>query len=143
MNSTTILLFLADVILATHFAFVLFAVVGQLLILAGWLGNWHWVRNAWFRFTHLGLVIFVMIEDWLQVACPLTVAERWLRHMAQAPTYDKSFIAHWLGKLQRAFIDAPHSTFVVISTVFGVLVIVSFLLYPPRVESVQPPESMS
>jgi len=131
MNSAVIMLFLADVVLAAHFAVVLFAVVGQLLILAGWLGDWRWVRNIPFRVVHLGLVVFVMIEDWLQVACPLTVAERWLRRMAQSPSYDQSFVAYWLGKLQHAFVGAPQSTFMMISTIFAILVVVSFLGYPP------------
>ena len=42
-----------------HAAYVAFVVVGQLLIFAGWLARWQWIRNAWFRGIHV-LTIFIV-----------------------------------------------------------------------------------
>ncbi len=44
---------LADAILVTHFAFVVFVVFGFLLILVGLLARWSWIHNRKFRITHL------------------------------------------------------------------------------------------
>jgi hypothetical protein len=44
---------LADAVLALHVAFVCFVVIGLLLVLAGGALRWSWVRNPWFRWSHL------------------------------------------------------------------------------------------
>ena len=43
----------ADALLLAHVLFVLFVVLGLLLVFAGWRRSWSWVRNPWFRVAHL------------------------------------------------------------------------------------------
>jgi hypothetical protein len=53
--------FLADLIVTVHVGYVAYVLVGQVLILVGWWREWEWVRNVWFRSTHLlaiGVVVF-------------------------------------------------------------------------------------
>lgn len=57
---------LADVTIALHAVFVLFVIVGQVLILAGWLRGWGWTRWRLFRLLHLGSIGFVVLEAWLK-----------------------------------------------------------------------------
>ena len=43
----------ADLILIAHASFIAFVVLGQVLILAGRVAQWGWVRNFWFRAAHI------------------------------------------------------------------------------------------
>ncbi len=83
-----------------------------------------------FRLLHLVAMGFVMLEAWFGVTCPLTVVENVLRAKAGAAAYDRSFISHWLERL--VFYTAPEWVFTLIYTVFAMLVIVTWLAYPPR-----------
>lgn len=121
---------LADFILLLHVAYVLFVVGGQLLILAGWGLGWSWTRHRLFRTLHLLAIGFVVIEAWLGISCPLTVAENVLRASAGGGVYATSFLGHWLGRV--IFYTAPTWAFTAIYTVFALIVIISWLLYPPR-----------
>ena len=44
---------LADLVLLVHFLFVLFVVLGLMLILVGGAFGWRWVRDQAFRVAHL------------------------------------------------------------------------------------------
>lgn len=122
--------FFADAVLVLHFAIVVFVVGGLVAVLAGnWLG-WRWVNNWWFRLTHLAAIAFIVIQTWLGQWCPLTTLESWLRMQAGAGSYTESFIEHWL---QRAiFFEAPFWVFTLIYTVFGLLVVLAWRVYPPK-----------
>jgi hypothetical protein len=65
--------FLADLILILHFAFVAFVVAGWLTVWAEWLLRWGFVRNFWFRITHLLAIGVVASESLAGMVCPLTV----------------------------------------------------------------------
>jgi hypothetical protein len=54
--------FWADVIVAFHTAYVAFIVVGLVAICVGALLRWGWVRNPWFRYTHLIAIVIVAGE---------------------------------------------------------------------------------
>jgi len=120
----------ADVLLILHVAFVLFVVVGLVLILAGGFWRWSWIRNPWFRAGHLVAIGMVVIQAWLGLICPLTTWEMALRESAGQPTYGGSFIAHWLHRF--LYFDAPPWVFTLCYTVFGALVMLSWVLIPPR-----------
>jgi len=110
--------------------FVLFVVGGQLLILAGWLGGWGWTRRVLFRALHLGSIGFVVLEAWFGVPCPLTILENKLRIRAgEAAAYQASFIGYWVGRL--LYYDAPPWLFTTIYTAFSLLVVLTFVFYPP------------
>jgi hypothetical protein len=120
----------ADFVLITHVAFVLFVVVGLLLILCGGFLGWHWIRNPWFRALHLAGIGLVVVQAWLGVVCPLTTLEMYLREKAGDQTYSGSFIAHWLQKL--LYYEAPPWVFILCYTLFGVAVLGSWLRFRPR-----------
>lgn len=78
---------LADAILVLHTGIVAFVVLGLVaILLGGWL-DWVWVRNLWFRITHITLVGFIAAQAWLGELCPLTVWEQGLRRRAGQAAY--------------------------------------------------------
>ena len=123
-------LILADVVVALHAAFIVFVVGGQVLILAGWAAGWRWVRNLWLRLLHLLAIVFVVLEAWLSVPCPLTVLEWKLRRLAGVASYEGTFIGEWLHWL--IFYDAPSWVFTVVYTAFAALVVVTFVGCRPK-----------
>jgi hypothetical protein len=123
-------LIFADAILFIHAVFVVFVVLGLLLICAGGLRNWSWVRNLWFRLAHLLSVGIVVLQSWLGMLCPLTVWEVALREKAGDVVYTGSFVAHWLESL--LYYRAPDWVFVVVYTAFGMFVIASWFFVRPH-----------
>lgn len=127
---------LADSILVLHVAIVAFAVLGQLLFMAGGWRGWAWVRTPWVRLAHLALIGFVVGQSWLGEICPLTVWEQSLRLQAGLGSYGGSFIEHWLSRL--IFFNAPAWVFIAAYTAFGTLVLLSWWWWPPRWKRAQP-----
>jgi len=130
MQTSTLYLLAADAILYSHALFVLFVVVGLLLILAGRPMAWAWVRNPWFRLAHLLAIGVVVLQSWLGAMCPLTSWEMTLRAKAGDATYSGSFIAHWVETL--LYHQAPAWVFTVCYTAFGALVLASWFWVRPR-----------
>ncbi len=130
MEPETFYLIAADAILLIHAFFVAFVVFGLLLIFAGKLRYWAWVRNFWFRIAHLVAISVVVLQSWLGAICPLTIWEMNLRAKAGDTLYEGTFIAHWLDKL--LYYQAPEWVFIVIYTLFGALVVGSWIWVRPR-----------
>jgi hypothetical protein len=120
----------ADAVLLLHVLFVVFVVAGLVLILAGRLMAWAWVRNWWFRVTHLAAIGVVVLQSWLGVICPLTKLEMALRDRAGDTTYAGGFVSHWLETI--LYYRAPAWVFAVVYTAFGALVLLSWFWVPPR-----------
>ena len=129
-DSATFYLFAADALLTLHVLFVAFVVFGLLLILAGKVLNWSWVRNAWFRLTHLVAIGVVVLQSWFGMICPLTIWEMALRNKAGDAVYAGTFISHWLESI--LYDRAPAWVFAVCYTVFGALVVLSWFWVRPR-----------
>ena len=72
----------ADLMVAVHFAYVAYVVVGQAAIMIAAPFKWQWARNPWFRFTHLAAIGYVAYEAIYHIRCPLTVWEEQLRALA-------------------------------------------------------------
>jgi len=121
MNDPLIYRILADGMLVAHFAFVVFVVVGFLLILIGLAADWNWVRNRYFRLAHLAAIAVVVLQAWAGRICPLTLWENILRQRAGQETYTETFVQHWLHRL--LFYEAEPWVFTAIYTVFGALVL--------------------
>ncbi len=119
----------ADFILVTHALFVAFVVLGLAAILPGRYWHWGWVRNRWFRGIHLLAIGIVIAESWLGLICPLTEWESRSREAAGGSVYSSSFIQHWLHEI--LFYDFAPWVFTAAYTVFGILVIIAWLLVPP------------
>lgn len=129
MSSPTLYLAAADALLLTHSLFVAFVTVGLLLILVGRYLAWSWVRNPWFRILHLAAIVFVVLQSWLGMICPLTLWEMELRAKAGDAVYAGSFIAHWLEQL--LYFAAPDWVFIVSYSAFGLLVLLSWFWVRP------------
>lgn len=80
---------LADFVVAAHLAFVVFVLMGGLLVLRN--RRWLWLHppalawGAWIEFT--GRI------------CPLTPLENWLRRKGGGPGYASTFIEHYIEPL--------------------------------------------
>jgi hypothetical protein len=120
----------ADAVLLLHVSFVVFVVAGLVLVLAGRLMSWAWVRNWWFRAAHLAAIGIVVLQSWLGVICPLTKLEMALRDRAGDTTYAGGFVSHWLETI--LYYRAPAWVFAVVYTAFGALVLLSWFWVPPR-----------
>jgi hypothetical protein len=122
--------FLADLLVALHFAIVAFVVVGQVLILIGIPLGWRWIRNMWFRLGHLAAIGFIVTLAFKGASCPLTLWEQQLREAAGQDFYSKSFIGHWLQRV--LYYDVDSAILDLCHIVFGLLVLFTFLVAPPR-----------
>lgn len=121
---------LADIVVLVHAAYVMFVVLGQVVILVGGVLGWPWVRSALFRGVHLAMILVVVIEAWCGVTCPLTVWEDSLRRLAGETRYEGDFIPHMVHNL--LFYDAPPWVFNLSYTLFGCLVLATLWAVPPR-----------
>ena len=120
----------ADAVLLLHVLFVVFVVVGLLLIVAGKVLSWGWVHNWWFRVIHLAAIGVVVLQSWLGVICPLTKLEMYFRGKAGAATYAGGFVSHWLEAI--LYYRAPAWVFAVVYTVFAVVVVLSWVWVRPH-----------
>ena len=130
MDASTFILLAADIILLLHVLFVVFVVGGLILIFAGKVLGWYWVRNPWFRTVHFLGIAVVIIQSWFGVICPLTIWEMKLRSLAGDAVYSGTFVSHWLETL--LYYEAPAWVFMLIYTVFGGLVAASLYYVRPR-----------
>ncbi len=130
MDSSMVLLLTADAILLLHVLFVAFVVIGMVLIFIGKVRVWSWVRNPWFRLTHLAAITVVVAQSWLGLICPLTTIEMALRSRAGDAVYSGSFISHWLETI--LYYQLQPWVFVVCYMAFGAVVVASWFWIRPR-----------
>jgi hypothetical protein len=77
---------LADLILITHFAFILFALFGALLV----------IKYRWLAWLQIPAFIWAAAVNVTNSVCPLTPLEIGLRVQAGETAYEGSFIQHYL-----------------------------------------------
>jgi Protein of Unknown function (DUF2784) len=77
---------LADVVVGLHVGFVLFVVLGGLLVL-------RWPRVAW---LHLPAAVWGALIEFAGWICPLTPLENRLRQASGASEYAGGFVEHYL-----------------------------------------------
>lgn len=121
---------LADFIVVLHLGYVMFVVLGLVLILAGKLFKWNWVRNSWFRLIHLGMIGVVVVESLLSITCPLTTLESYLRSQSGQTSHSGSF----MGRLAHdmLFFELTPDFFTIVYCLFGAIVLATFLVVPPN-----------
>lgn len=129
-NMQTLCQLAADVVVVVHFAFVAFVALGLLLTLAGGVRQWAWVRSLRFRCIHTAAIGVVVIESLCGITCPLTVWEHQLRVLAGQTSHRGDFIATWVHKLM--FFEAEPWVFTTGYCAFGAMVVLSWLLVPPK-----------
>jgi len=121
---------LADLMVAIHVGYVSYVVLGQLLIWLGWAAGWQWVRNFWFRATHLLAIGIVAFEEVMGIRCPLTVWEEHFRELAGQPTTGETFLGRLLHSL--LFYDFQPWVFTTIYMSTLAVVLVTLIFCPPR-----------
>lgn len=124
------LLIFADSLLIFHTILVAFVILGLVAIYAGHFLKWQWVRNFWFRLSHLTVIAIVVLQSWFGVICPLTEWEMALRESAGDSGYEGSFIQYWLQTM--LYHTAPEWVFILGYTVFAALVLASWFWVRPR-----------
>lgn len=77
---------LADLLLLTHFAFIIFVLLGGLLMLK-------WPQVAW---LHIPAALWGVLTELLSLPCPLTPMEKYFQRLAGDAPYEGDFIAHYL-----------------------------------------------
>jgi hypothetical protein len=77
---------LADLVVLTHFAFVVFVVAGAFLVLI-------WPRLAWIHVPAAAWGALIEFAGWI---CPLTPLENWLRMGGGTQAYRGGFIEHYI-----------------------------------------------
>lgn len=77
---------LADLLVLTHFAFIIFVLLGGLLMLK-------WPRVAW---LHIPAALWGVMTELLSLPCPLTPMEKHFQRLAGDIPYEGDFIAHFL-----------------------------------------------
>ena len=130
MGERGLTILLADLLLVTHALFIAFVVLGQAAILVGLLTGRAWVRDFRLRLIHLVCVLFVVVQTWLGVTCPLTIWEHDLRIRAGQTGYELGFVATWLRRL--VFYDAEPWVFTLVYSLFGLVVVATWVFGRPR-----------
>ncbi|NRF69032.1 DUF2784 domain-containing protein [Aquincola sp. S2] len=120
----------ADAVLLIHFSFIFFVVGGLVFVVVGNLRAWTWVNRLWLRAAHVGAIGFVIAESWLDMPCPLTTFEAWLRPIEAAPAHSQGFIEHWLERLFAY--EVPPWVFSVTDAGVGLLALLAWWYFPPH-----------
>jgi hypothetical protein len=77
---------LADAVVVAHLGFVLFVVLGGLIVM-------RWTRVAWVHLPSVAWAVVLELAGWI---CPLTPLENRLRRAAGGAGYEGGFIEHYL-----------------------------------------------
>jgi len=103
----------ADLIVIAHLSFVLFVLLGGLLLL-------NWPRLVWLHLPAVAWGALVEFSGWI---CPLTPLENWLRTQAGEATYTGDFIVQYLSAILY-----PEALTHELQVVFGTAVVVVNLM---------------
>jgi hypothetical protein len=76
----------ADFVVLLHLAFIIYVVLGGLLV-------WRWLWTAW---VHIPVALYGVAIEWIGWVCPLTPLEKECRRLAGQAGYDGGFIDHYL-----------------------------------------------
>ena len=121
----------ADALLVLHFAIVVFIIGGLVSVWIGAAAGWRWIRNPWFRYAHLGAIVFVAGEAVLGYACPLTIWEDMLRGGVRP----ESFIGRWVYRL--LYYRAPEWVFTTAYAAWAAATVVTLIFVPPAKRGTQ------
>jgi hypothetical protein len=120
----------ADALVVIHILYVAYIVVGLGLILIGLRRRRNWIRNPWFRITHLVAILIVIYEIIVKANCPLTTWEMRLRAMAGQAVNQTTFMDRLLSFMLVA--DAPRWLVSGLYFVFGVAITLVFVFARPH-----------
>jgi hypothetical protein len=116
----------ADLLLVVHFAIASFIVGGLILVWIGAAAGWGWVRNPWFRYSHLAAIVVVALEAIAGYACPLTIWEDLLRGGVRP----ESFVGRWV--YAALYYRAPEWVFTALYAAWAAATLITLKAVPPR-----------
>src|SRR5215218_6498312 len=125
----------ADLVVAVHFAYIAYVVVGQLAITVAAPFRWQWARNPWFRFSHLAVIAFVVYEQFYNIRCFLSVWEEKLKEWGGvAPNAENNTFVGRVATSLFKFETIPqdHPFFYAIYIGMFLIVAQALVMYPPR-----------
>lgn len=122
--------FLADLVMLLHFSYVMFVVLGLVLILVGLGLKRRWARSFALRAGHLAAIAIVVLQAWAGIVCPLTRLENYLRREGGQAPYPLDFLEFWVHRVM--FFSFPPWVFILAYTGFGFVVVLTWVLAPPR-----------
>jgi hypothetical protein len=105
---------LADLVFVVHLAFIIFVIVGALLV-------WRW---RWIIIPHLVAAIWGLAIEFLNAPCPLTPLEQELLQKAGEEGYYGGFVDHYIVPL---IYPQAHPHFFLKAGIF--LLVVNLFLY--------------
>lgn len=111
---------LADLILISHFCFVLFAIFGGLLVL----------HRRWMWKFHLPALVWSFLVQYFVWICPLTDWENYFRALGGEAGYEGGFIEYFISAILYPGIITPqiHLLLAISLVVFNLLVY-SYILW--------------
>lgn len=113
----------ADLLLALHLLYIIFVILGGLLIL----------KKRWLIRFHLPAVTWAILIEYNNWLCPLTPWEQKLRLAAGQTGYSGSFVEHYLTPLlYPASLDPSTQTFLGTFVLSVNLIIYSWVAYKQR-----------
>ncbi|MFO0843431.1 MAG: DUF2784 family protein [Gemmataceae bacterium] len=124
----------ADAVVVLHLGFVVAVLLSLVLVLVGWLAGWSWTRNFWFRVVQLIAVEVVAGQAVVGLDCPLTTLEQSLRG-GYGFLHPEEGQSSALGKFCNDVLylrDVPLGAFPYIYGGVGLLVLLTWVLAPPR-----------
>ena len=105
----------ADLLVALHLIFILFVVLGGLLVL-----RWRWL--VWLHLPAVAWGALVEFNSWV---CPLTPLENHLRELAGEAGYTHSFVEQYIAPIVYPIGLTPH-----IQIYLGVgVIVINILIY--------------
>ena len=109
--------------------FAISGVLGVLFLLFGG-SPWRWIRNAWFRLSHLGIIAYISFNAVRGELCFLTHWEADLRTKAGQQGSEASFLGQVLHDI--LFVDLAQRTLDKIYLGFAAVVLLSLVCIRPR-----------
>jgi hypothetical protein len=119
---------LANLVILVHLGYFVFVMGGFVALLIGCARREAWVLNPWFRLSHFLAVALVLVEDVLQVECPLNVAQARLQSAGGLQGQgDVAGLLDWLlhGTISELTLDALYWS-------MGGVSLLLLILLPPR-----------
>jgi hypothetical protein len=120
----------ANLLAVVHIAFFLFIVGGMVAIVAAIRSPVAWVRNPWFRVTHVVAIYIVLFEEATGLPCPLNILQWGAREAASGMTEASTGVGGVLDFLLYHTVSPLALDIMYWS--FGVLVLVMLWIVPPR-----------
>ena len=121
---------LADIVVAVHVAYVACVVFGLFAFLLGKAFGWGWVHNRWVRGIHLAMIVLVIARSGIWDECPLTTWERDLRTLGALETGAPSAVGAFFHDIIHP--PLPLWVFPLVYSLFGLLVFGTLWLVPVR-----------